>query len=421
MERYPIIASNGSITGYVTSGGEFTALFDKNGARLGTYMWLSHERAIRVDEFVKKGFLIVGNYIIDVEKLLEDIPWPLIYVSGKSVDEYIEWVKRSIGNILNGKKVLVNFSGGKDSLSALYVLAKLSEVVDGLKIYAAYVHVSFLEPTRNIEFVSKAAEKLGAELILLEADRSLVKKRLLEDGLPYRGWRWCTYLKLKPIKILKRRFEHDFIADGDRMTEAFKRFKRLYQMSPKKPRLITGNRIRPIYVLTLLDVIKITRSSGLIHPDYLEGLPRVACLLCPYIVPHELASLDLNKLEDPGLAEHALRKSYDRDYRDLGIPWEDFMEQHLWRHNPRTAYILWRVKRILERHELEEINAKDVNNMYKSIWLNPLPRAREVRPDEATTYLSQAIAPAFEKLKEHIVDGYREMGLRWEAEEVKKV
>ncbi len=395
MERYPVLGGGGEVRGFQVSSVEFSVLYSSDQREKRSYMWITSEYGVPVDEYIDNGVLRVGGVSIEYARLVEDIPWPLVYVT-PSLEDYIGWVAGLYGAELRGKTVMVNFSGGKDSTAVLAVVAGLQERLEGLKAYAVYSHVSFLEPPRNIDFAVKAAERLGVDIEVVEADRELMKKRLLEEGLPYRGRRWCTYMKLRPIKMLKKQRRPHIIADGDRMTEAFKRFMRLYQMSPRKPRLYSGGRLRPIYIWTLLDIVQNVRALGLVHPDYYEGLPRVACMMCPYKALHEFSEKQLELLEDPGLIEEAIKTSYRRWYPADKIPWEDFRSQHLWRHHPVVALKMYRAKRLLtSREPSEEIRAETVEAMYRSLWTNPMPRAPHVNPDDAVRELSATVLEAY--------------------------
>lgn len=395
MERYPVLRS-GNVTGYVLSSADFTLVFSNDGRLLGSYMWVSPDRALLISGFVRGGVLEIGSVRIEYARLVEDIPWPLVYVV-RDLSSYVKWVARSYGEELRGKTIMVNFSGGKDSASVLKTVVELSEIIKDMSVYAVYSHVSFLEAERNIDFAVKAAERIGAELEVVEADRSLMRKRLLEEGLPFRGRRWCTYMKLRPIKRLKKRRRPHVVADGDRMTEAFKRFYRLYHMSPRMPRLYSGGRFRPIYVWTLLDVVKVVRENEVVHPDYLDGLPRVACTFCPYKSLHELGEHVFDLVEDPGLIEDAIRVSYKRRYEQEGIPWEDYREQHLWRFHPILARKMYLAKTMLERQRLEELSGKSVEEMYRSLWVEDLPEAPSISPEEAVSVIAKTVLEAYER------------------------
>ena len=400
MERYPVLGSDGRVLGYLVSSVEFTVVYDAGQESWRSYMWITPEYAVEVTGFIRGGLLEVGGVRIEYARLVEDIPWPLVYVAW-DLDGYVSWLASLYSGELKGRTVMVNFSGGKDSTAVLAVMSRLSGLVEGLKVYAVYSHVTFLEPVRNITVAVKFAERLGAEIEVVEADRELMRRRLLEEGLPYRGRRWCTYMKLRPIKRLRKQRRPHIVADGDRMTEAFKRFYRLYSMSPRKPQIYMGGRIRPIYIWTLLDVVKHVRELRVVHPDYYMGMPRVACMMCPYKALHEFNDRQLDLLEDPGLIEEAIRVSYRRWYADKGIPWEDFREQHLWRHHPVLARKMYEAKRLLARMEgLETLEGWRVERMYRSLWTKPLPRAPVVEPWRAVEVIGRVVAKAYREAVE---------------------
>jgi 3'-phosphoadenosine 5'-phosphosulfate sulfotransferase (PAPS reductase)/FAD synthetase len=396
VERYPVLGSGGTVKGFIVSSVEFTVIYDAEQRGWRSYMWITPDYALEVTQFIREGILEVGNVKIEYSRLVEDIPWPLAYVAW-NFDGYVNWLASMYSGELAGKTVMVNFSGGKDSAAVLAVMSKLAEKIKNLNVYAVYSHVTFLEPLRNIDVAVKFAERLGAPIEVVEADRELMRRRLLEEGLPYRGRRWCTYMKLRPIKRLRKQRRPHIVADGDRMTEAFKRFYRLYSMSPRKPQIYMGGRIRPIYIWTLLDVVLNVRRFRVVHPDYYMGMPRVACMMCPYKALHEFNDKHLDLLEDPGLIEEAIKVSYRRWYSGAGIPWEDFRRQHLWRHHPVLARKMYDVKRILDRMEsLDSIERGMVERMYRSLWTKPLPEAPRIAPEEAVKVIGAVVAEAYQ-------------------------
>ncbi|HIP66010.1 MAG TPA: hypothetical protein EYH08_05775 [Pyrodictium sp.] len=398
MERYPVISSKGEIVAWIVSGGDFTALYNREGKLEKLVLWMDSEHGVNVIEYYdeKTRTLRVGDVVVTVWRHIDDVPWPPVYTIG-SVDEYVEWLAEKLLNEgIKPGKVVVNYSGGKDSLAALYVLAEAGRKI-GLEVYAAYVYVWPLEPKYSARFAECSARKLGVEILCLETDRDFMASRLKNAGLPYRGVRWCTYQKLKPLKKKRKEFKPDYVAQGERLLEAWKRFKRLYHMS-RTPRILTGSMIRPVYPLTLLDIAKIVRRTGLIHPDYLLGYPRVACLMCPYRALHEFPPNWLKHLPDPGLVEEVLKITYRlRGYADKGIPYQDYLEQHLWRYNVEEAATLYRAKKMLPKN-LEEVKVDVVEDMYRSLWLNPLPRAPVIGVEKSIEILGGYAKPHFDKL-----------------------
>jgi len=200
-------------------------------------------------------------------------------------------------------------------------------------------------------------------------------------------------MKVKPIKRILKGYRDWARADGERMTESLKRFKRL-KSSKLKP--FDGMRVRPVYLFTLVDVVKVVRDSDLVHPDYLMGLPRVACAFCPYRALHEFTEEDWRLVEDPGLIEEAMKASFKK--HDYGISWEEFLSNHMWRFSPILAKKLYRMKKSVRSSEFVE--ARRINGMYKSIWIEPLPKPRTATPKEAFDILFKTLSVVYERAKE---------------------
>ncbi|NPA84461.1 MAG: phosphoadenosine phosphosulfate reductase family protein [Crenarchaeota archaeon] len=362
MERYPII-EKGRIRGWLVDSAEFTGY---NGRR---YLWVTPDRAKRIDKYLRGPVLDVKGHKLNFARLFEDIPWPYVSVAW-NLEDYVEWLKKKIPSNM---KVVLNFSGGKDSVAAAKVLVEA-----GADVTLLYSHVSYLENPKNIDFVEKIANKLGANLISVEADKSIMKN-MLEKGMPFRGNRWCTAQKVRPLKKVLKELKDYVRADGERMFESMKRFKRLSYHSPKTPKVFDFKRVRPIFLFTLADVVKTVRDEGAVHPDYLKGLPRVACAFCPYKTLHEMGPEVWEEVEDPGLLEDAIKASYKR----LGyeVPWEDFSERHMWRFSPKLANVLYKIQNALG--DEEDLSARFVNEGFSSLWREELPKPRVLGPEEA--------------------------------------
>ncbi len=380
MERYPAFENN-RIRAWLVDSAEFTAVNAKK------YMWISKDTGINIDPFLKESFplLRIGNEVLNFVRVFEDIPWPYISVAW-DLEEYIDWLRK---NVPRGLKVILNFSGGKDSIAAARVL---SEIAD--EVILVYSHVTYLENQKNIDFVQDVANKLGLKAVILEADKDVMRSMLLK-GMPFRGNRWCTFMKVRPIKRYLKEMKDYVRADGERMTEALKRFKRL-GMSSRKPRPFDGGRVRPIYPLTLIDVVKIVRDLGMVHWDYLKGLPRVACTFCPYKSLREFDGSEWNEVEDPGLIEEAIRVSYKRFEYD--IPWEDFLERHLWRFSPKLANKIYKMQETLAKEKgLERIDSKVVSKLYRSLWTEPIPKPRTINVEQGYEILLRVLKSVYER------------------------
>lgn len=399
VERYPVV-SGGGIRGWQVTGGDFTAVYGVDGSLVRLVFWVAPGRGLDATGFYDAGAqcLRIGGFEYPVWRMLEDIPWRPAYVS-ESPRGYVEWLSGRLREERARRgRVLVNFSGGKDSMATLYVVSELSDEY-GFEPHAAYVHVWPLEPEENTAFAERAARGLGAEFHGLEADREYMASRLRRTGLPYRGARWCTYQKLRPLKMLRRELFPDYVAQGERLLESWKRFRRLHQLS-RRPRITTGGMMRPIYVTSLLDVVRMTRETGYIHPDYLQGHPRVACLACPYRSLHEFPRDWVDRLPEPGLLEEALKTTYRvRGFAEKGISYEEFLEQNLWRYHVEEASRLHRLRRLLEERGVEEVDAGSVNTGYRSLWVEQLPAARILSPEEFLEECTRLLKPLLERVR----------------------
>ncbi len=384
MEKYPVVTPMGEVEGFLESSADLT-LYSSD--RRGTvYVWLNPQLAVNATSHVVSNAIRCSSAVIELPKWLEMLS-PVLAYTTSSAEAYAEQLASQLRSIIEGKRVLLAYSGGKDSTAALIILLELMKYVS-FKLHVVYVHMPFLEPESNVRFVERVSRKLGVEVEIREPLRRVVARKLLEEGLPYRRARWCTYLKVRPLREAKRRLGIDFEVVGDRMYEARKRMMRLIKPA-MKGELVSGKKLRLTYTLTLLDVVKIVRSKGLVHPDYLDGLPRVACTYCPYKALHELSVK--REVEDPGLVEEALKRAYHKWYEGK-VGFEEYMEQALWRYTPVVAKAFAEVKKTLSRIE-PSLSSEKVHRDYASVWVNPLPRAPTITPREAAEMLLGAQKP----------------------------
>lgn len=371
MEPYPIVR-DGKVVGCVVSGSDLTIVEDLHGGRR-TILWFSLERGAVVDSLLVRGRLYAPNGLyVDVGQWVEVMPFQP-YHSFSSIDDYLQWFVGVASGVLRGKKVVVGFSGGKDSLVASYVLSLASEKLD-FKLILVYSHVPFLESEKNRDFVEKAANSLGVDLVEVGPPKPIFREYMFREGLPYRGTRWCTYLKVRPIREFFKKIEADYLVSGDRLVETLKRFRRLIGAAVKG-QIVAGKQLRPTFTWTIMDVVRCVRSLGLVHPDYLRGLPRVSCSWCPYKCLFEFTATQATGWED--LIEKVLRREYRLWYQQRGISWDDFRERRLWRYTPGAAQawnaVMNYVEKLVEKGELEEARASSVRELYKSMWVEELP------------------------------------------------
>ncbi len=373
MEPYPIV-DNGVLRGFVLSCSDFVIYYDKDGRRIRTVYMYSPEEGVLIDGLLQDNAFKIGKYTISLTQWIDEPPLIPFYTID-DVESYVEFLAKSIGDVVRGKRVMVSFSGGKDSFIALYVLSLLRNYVD-FRLIAVYTYMPILEPEDNIEIAGSVAERLDVEFIEVRPDLHVLKKFLMAEGLPYRRARWCTYLKTRPLRKLRKGLNVDYVVNGDRLVEAGKRLFRLLPLL-LQGKFVSGKKLRPTYTFTILDVIKACRSANYIHPDYIKGLPRVSCSYCPYKSIHEFVVTRETGWE--GLIEEVMRREYMRWYKRRGIPYDDFVGKALWRFMPGAAYMWHRVSRevekMVERGELERVKADEVRKDLRRPWIEPLPDA----------------------------------------------
>jgi 3'-phosphoadenosine 5'-phosphosulfate sulfotransferase (PAPS reductase)/FAD synthetase len=381
LEPYPVV-SGGSIAGFVSSSPDITVVYDADGRPVRTIVWFSRTRGAVVDRLSHDRVLRApnGDYI-DVRQWFEELP-RLGFYTFRSLGEYIAWLEAILRGRVEGRRVAVMYSGGKDSYVALAVLARLAGRL-GFRLYALYSHMPVLEPEENVDIAKRHAERLGVEFVNVSPPERIVLRYLYSEGLPYRGTRWCTYLKTRPLREEARRLNVDYMVRGDRLVEAGKRLRRLYRAAVEG-KIVEGKQLRPTFTWTVLDVVRVARETGYSHPDYLRGIPRVSCSYCPYKALYEYSATRPTGWE--GLLEEVLRREYRVWYEEKGVDWEDFRELMLWRFPPRAARAWASVARWLEelaeRGEVDVVEAREVLRMNASMWVEPLPKAPVVPVEE---------------------------------------
>lgn len=347
MECYPVLSSGG-IRSCIRTLPDFVEIYRQGGGK-EVFLWEGD-----------RGFPLDGGDAF--YRAVYEPPSIPRGCTRAGVEERVEEFARRYGDVLRGRRVMADLSGGKDSTASLILLTYVRETV-GFDLTAVYVHFPFLEPPENKSFVEKIAEKLDVELKVVEVDRRRVLFYLLREGLPRRGVRWCTYLKTRALRSAKKELRADFEAKGDRMQEAGKRMRRLSEMMRKNV-FIEGRTINLVYDLSLLDVAEILHREGLIHPHYRLGLPRVSCKYCPYRSLYELKVSENQATENEDLISYVLERSYQRLYSHMS-DFETFMRYHLWRFEPSIAKLRLGLS---PSSEGQALGIDAVREMFASLW-----------------------------------------------------
>ena len=387
VERYPLPGARAA----VAAGGDTIAL--EHGEAPAVYLLLDHDWGFNITPFIEAGRAWIDTAALPVAGWLEGPPL-LEARAARKIDEYAEWLAERLRRQgVRRVKALLGLSGGKDSTAALLVLEALQEHID-VKYKAVYIHVPFLEPERNKKHVERIARRTGAPIEVIEASRHWMKSMLKWRGLPGRGDRWCTVAKIKPMRRIMKKDKTLVEVVADRPTEAPKRLKRLWnQLASLNP--LAGRKLRPILWLTLADTIAFNQEKGLTHPDYREGMQRVACLICPYRPLHEYPEKWDNLLEDPGIIEEAAKRKWRREIRRGKIPFQLYLEQHLWRYPGDTAVKLAAAKQTLAAQADAEAQTTDIGRKTRqattAAWTGDWPYTLPVvGPEEIARLITKA-------------------------------
>ena len=175
----------------------------------------------------------------------------------------VETAIERIRQFCKGKKVLVAFSGGKDS-QCCYHLAKDA----GIEFDAQYSITRF-EPPELIQFIRKNYPDVKF--------RRAYKMSLVDEielrGLPSRWSRWCCGAKHKKTE------GYDIAIIGIRWQESARRKKRWSMFGQKQDRTFY---VCPICDWSEQEVWEYLNEKGVPHCClYDEGYKRIGCVCCP--------------------------------------------------------------------------------------------------------------------------------------------
>ena len=202
------------------------------------------------------------------------------------ISSVASWLREAAGK---PSRVIVPWSGGKDSTAALVVAVRAfgPERVTAIRVDTGG---EFPDMSR---YIDRAASLLGVEVI--EA-RALLREAILSGrGLPRRGERWCTGLKLEAlasaVRKLARSEPRPVVVVGDRDAESRARSRRPPARSDPYHGLPT---LAPLKLLGGAHVLLISHATGLgAARIYEEGFYRVGCYICPYMRGWERSILRL--------------------------------------------------------------------------------------------------------------------------------
>ena len=334
-ELYPVLTDNKILV--VGCSSDITKLCDNEQCNI--FLWVDSDIALNINPFIINDVLRINDLSLHISSWLESVPY-LNIRSFNDIDDIVNFIAKRSKKYLEGKTVVLGYSGGKDSTAALILITKLMEYLN-IKLKVMYVYMPYIESTRNLKFVEYVSRRLSINIEIIEPKRRYVRKTLKWLGLPRRGNRWCTYFKVRPIRKVVRGNPKVIEAIADRLFESPKRALRLIKRL-KDGFIASERKFTPVEFMPITDVMFIVKKWGLIHPAYMDGLPRVSCTLCPYKTLYEFNVVET--LEDPGLIDEVLLKEYRKSYVYSKIPFEEFISNALWRFKPNTALKLYKLK-----------------------------------------------------------------------------
>ncbi len=232
----------------------------------------------------------------------------------------VEWLEGRLG-----RRGVLGFSGGKDSLLAMHLLVEA-----GSSFHAFYSHIEHGDPPHIPGFVERTASRLGVELVMHVNEWGFVEKMLEAFGMPVRGYRWCTQVfKLAPLFRHLRSLGVERVVSytGSRGFETLRRgLKPATYVDVEHGVLVHSVPYKWPRFLEMLALRYRFRAE--LPVDYEEGFERISCVTCPNKSVYELR---LSERLYPGDWEPW--RPYIRRVAELLSPsdWERLVEVHAWR------------------------------------------------------------------------------------------
>ncbi len=192
----------------------------------------------------------------------------------------VEWLEGRLG-----RRGVLGFSGGKDSLLALHLLVEA-----GSRLTAFYSHIEHGDPPHIPRFVEETASKLGVELVVNVNDWEYVEGMLKAFGMPVRGYRWCTQVfKIAPLMNYLASLDRDRVVSytGSRSYETLRRGLKPATYVDVEHRVLVH--AVPYKWPRFLEMLALEyRFRARLPPDYTLGFERISCVTCPNKSVYEL-------------------------------------------------------------------------------------------------------------------------------------
>ncbi len=312
---------------YASSGSSYTPVSRREGDVVLVYEG-GEPRGVALD---------IGGVARIVERW-EELPDPsLLYRRGSPLEayranlEYIELLVEKVRRVVEwlegklGRRGVLGFSGGKDSLLALHLLVEA-----GSNVEAFYSHIEHGDPPHIPGFVERVTGRLGVRLVEHVNRWEYVRRMLDAFGMPVRGYRWCTQVfKIAPLMEYLRSVGRDRVVSytGSRGYETLKRgLKPATYVDVEHGVLVHSVPYKWPRFLEILALRYYFRAE--LPRDYDEGFERISCVTCPNKSVYELRLSERRYPED---YEHWL--PYMEEASRLVSPedWRKVLELHAWR------------------------------------------------------------------------------------------
>lgn len=188
--------------------------------------------------------------------------------------EAIQFIKKAADRH-KGKRIIVSFSGGKDSAITAHLV---KEALGEVPLLFSNTGVEFPETVR---FTREFAEEMGFELTEIHPPRKFMDL-CKELGPPSRMMRWCCFTqKSAPINAFYSELGREVLSfDGIRKSESGSRAK--FARLRKNTKIIRQYSAYPIFEWSDFDVwLYLLFRKIPLNPLYREGYSRIGCWACP--------------------------------------------------------------------------------------------------------------------------------------------
>jgi phosphoadenosine phosphosulfate reductase len=263
--------------------------------------------------------------------------------------EAINFINKTAQNYKNN---VVAYSGGKDSLVTLNLVAQ-SDV--HYEIIFADTGLEYPETLENVELIGKT---YGRKILVDENETWDFWNRFEQFGPPTRTSRWCCKsAKLAPVNsILEHRFpDSDRILTflGKRRYESFGRSQEpRISRNPWIPKQVSASPINNWNAFEVYLYIKAHNLMELLNPLYSKGFIRIGCWVCP---ASSLADFSIMKETHPNLIDK-LNGKLDR-IRSVRNLTHHYISWGLWRWKllPSKVLNLLKEKNIPNKTEVSQL------------------------------------------------------------------